>query len=447
MGRQLRSVKGTRDLLPPETAAWAAVEETMRRVFGGYGYGEVRTPILEDTELFVRGVGEATDIVGKEMYTFDDRKGRSLTLRPESTASVVRAFIQHGLHHQPLPVRLYYVGPQFRYERPQKGRYRQFHQIGAELIGDPGPETDGELLLMLLRFLGALGFERLVVAINTVGDEPSRAAYREALLAYLGPHRERLGEDSRRRLETNPLRILDTKDPQERRLLKAAPRLDDSLNPESRDHFAGVLAVLDRFGVAYRVEPRLVRGLDYYSRTVFEIVAEGLGAQDAIVGGGRYDGLMADLGGPDLPGIGFAIGLDRLLEVLPARFAERAAPAPPVTVVAVGGVAAGEALAVAEELRDAGLAAVAELGGRSVKAALKRAAKAGTRWVALLGADELAAGTVTLRDLAEGSQESCPRSELPARLTAGLPAAEAPARPETSAPRARAGDGRPVRVR
>jgi histidyl-tRNA synthetase len=414
-----RSVKGTRDLLPPDTAVWAAVEEVAREVFGRYGYEEIRTPLLEETELFVRGVGESTDIVGKEMYTFADRKGRSLTLRPESTAAVARAFIEHGMASWPSPVKLFYVGPHFRYERPQKGRYRQFHQIGAELLGDPGPWSDGELLLMLVRFLGALGFGDLTVLVNTLGDEASRQAYREALLRFLEPLRERLGADSRRRLETNPLRILDTKDPAEREVLAGAPELGDHLNAESREHFAAVRGVLDRAGVAYRVEPRLVRGLDYYTRTVFEITAAGLGAQDAIVGGGRYDRLISDLGGPEVPGIGFAIGEDRLIEVLPEAFRRQAGGGRRVYVLAVGEVDRGEALALGEELRAAGHGVTVELGRRSLGAGMKRADRAEVRWVALLGPEELAAGEVTVKDLLGGRQERWPRGEVAARLAAG----------------------------
>ena len=262
---KVRSVKGTRDLLPPETAIWAAVEAVARRVFTAYGYGEVRTPVLEETELFVRSVGETTDIVGKEMYTFPDKKGRSLTLRPENTAPVVRAFVEHGLHQLPAPVKLFYIGPQFRYERPQAGRYRQFYQIGAELLGDPSPEADVEVILMLMRFLRELRFAELVVLINTVGDHASRSAYGEALRDFLRPHAEELGEDSRRRLERNPLRLLDTKDPREQELLAAAPMLWEFLSPQSRDHFERGTAALDEAGVPYRVEPRLVRGLDYYA--------------------------------------------------------------------------------------------------------------------------------------------------------------------------------------
>ena len=412
MSKKFQAVKGTRDLLPPETATWSGVEGIARRVFGTYGYREIRTPILEDTELFVRGVGESTDIVGKEMYTFKDRKGRSLTLRPENTAAVVRAFVQHGLQSEPLPVKLFYIGPQFRYERPQKGRYRQFYQIGAELIGDPGPYSDAEVILMLVRFLSELGFEDLVVQLNTVGDEASRAAYREGLREFLKPHRADLTPDSQRRLETNPLRILDTKDAGERDLLADAPQLVDFLTEESRQHFGTVQAILDHNHLSFRVEPRLVRGLDYYTGTVFEIVSEGLGAQDAIVGGGRYDGLVEELGGQPLPAIGFAIGEDRLLDVLPRDLALELAPGAPITVVTAGNVATDEALSVAETLRGSGLAVTAELGTRSVKAALKRAHRSGSRWVVLIGEDEIAGGTVTVRDLGSAEQTQVSREEL-----------------------------------
>ena len=416
MSERIRSVKGTRDLLPPDTAVWAAVDETARRVFGRYGYGEIRTPVLEETELFVRGVGEATDVVGKEMYTFTDKGGRSVTMRPESTAPVARAFVEHGLQQRPSPVKLFYVGPQFRYERPQKGRYRQFFQIGAELLGDPGPVADGELLLMLLDFLRELEFEGLTVLLNTVGGAESRAAYREALVAYLEPFRDRLSEDSRRRLETNPLRILDTKSPAERELLAGAPRLADSLTGEDREHFAAVRGILDRFGVEYRLDDRLVRGLDYYTRTVFEITAAGLGAQDAIVGGGRYDRLIADLGGPEVPGIGFAIGEDRLIDVLPEAFRRRVLPESPAYVATVGEVATEEALVLAQEVRRSGVPALAELGRRSLGGSLKRADKLGARRALILGADELAAGEVTVKDLASGEQQRMARPDAISRL-------------------------------
>ena len=411
MGRKIQAVKGTRDLLPPDTAVWAAVERAARETFGAYGYSEIRTPILEDTELFGRSVGESTDIVGKEMYTFNDRKGRSLSLRPESTASVARAFVQHGMNSAPLPLKVYYIGPHFRYERPQKGRYRQFFQIGAELIGDAGPQSDGELLLMLVRFLSVLGFEGLVVQLNTVGDEESRESYRKGLLEYLEPHREALSPDSQRRLGSNPLRILDSKDPADHAVLEGAPRLESYLNSESAAHFEAVCSILDRHGVAYSIEPRLVRGLDYYTRTVFEIISKGLGSQDAIVGGGRYDGLIEELGGQPLPGIGFAIGEDRLIEVLPEPFRDEALKAPLVAVGAVPPVSAAEAVALAEELRSESLPTIAELTDRSVRSTLKRADRAGVQWVVLIGEEELAEGTVTVRDLEQGSQETLARGE------------------------------------
>jgi len=353
MAKRFQAPKGTRDLLPPETALWARVEATARRVFGLYGYGEIRTPVFEETELFARGVGESTDIVGKEMYSFEDKGGRSLTLRPESTAAVCRAYVEHGMHRLPQPVRLFYVGPQFRYERPQvrlfyvgpqfryerpqKGRYRQFHQIGAELLGGKGAESDVEILLMLVRFLGELGFEDLKVFLNTVGDAESRRAYGEALRKYLIPLKEKLSEPSRKRLETNPLRILDSKDPEEQETVRVhAPRLEDYISPPARQHFEAVTSSLKSFGVSYEIDYRLVRGLDYYTNTVFEIVSEGLGAQNAICGGGAYEGLVEELGGPATYGVGFAIGEDRLLEVLPAVSPARQIGLLPVRVELTG---------------------------------------------------------------------------------------------------------------
>ncbi len=322
-GRRFQAPKGTRDLLPPATALWARIEETARRVFALYGYGEIRTPVFEDTELFSRGVGEGTDIVGKEMYSFTDKGGREMTLRPESTAAVCRAYVEHGMQSLPQPVRLFYIGPQFRYERPQKGRFRQFHQIGAELLGGRGPESDAEILLMLVRFLRELGFADLKILVNTVGDSDSRASYRAALQAYLLPFRERLSGDSQRRLENNPLRILDTKSPQEQEILEGAPKLSDSLTTGSREHFERVLSHLEAHSIGFEIDDRLVRGLDYYTNTVFEVVSEGLGAQNAICGGGAYEGLIEEIGGKPTYGVGFAIGEDRLVEVLPATSATR----------------------------------------------------------------------------------------------------------------------------
>ncbi|MDX1631398.1 MAG: histidine--tRNA ligase [Thermoanaerobaculia bacterium] len=411
-----RSVKGTRDLLPPETGVWAAVEETARRTFELYGYREIRTPVMETTELFVRSVGESTDIVGKEMYTFEDRKGRSLTLRPESTASVARAYVEHGLQSWQQPVKLFYVGPHFRYERPQRGRFRQFHQIGAELLGDDSPLADAELLLMLDRFLRALGFRELEVLLNTVGDQESRSAFRDALVSYLEPRRKELSEDSRRRLETNPLRILDSKSSGDQELLAEAPSLEEHLTPAAREHFETLREILDGRGLAYRIEPRLVRGLDYYTHTVFEIVSRDLGAQDALVGGGRYDDLVASLGGPEVPGIGFAIGEDRLIDVLPEGFRDEVIPPVPTLAVAVGEVDPTVVMELSEELRGAEIPCEVDLSSRSLGSSLRRADKAGVRIVLLLGEEELEEGTVAVKDLEEGTQVTVRREELIGRL-------------------------------
>ncbi|MEO6323325.1 MAG: histidine--tRNA ligase, partial [Thermoanaerobaculia bacterium] len=332
----ITSVKGTRDLLPPDTRVWNRVEETARGVFALYGFDEIRTPVLESTELFVRSVGESSDIVHKEMYTFTDRGDRSVTLRPENTAGVVRAYVEHGMAQGGFTRKLYYIGPQFRYERPQKGRYREFRQIGAEVIGAADPATDAELLTMLYRFLSALGFTGLSVSLNSVGSEECRPAYIDALRGYLQPHEVSMGEDDRRRLVQNPLRVLDSKDPVVRELVLAAPRMIDHLDPESAAHHTELARLLTSAGIPFRIEPRLVRGLDYYTRTVFEVTAAGLGAQDALLGGGRYDRLVSDLGGPKTPGIGFAIGEDRLVELLAEAFRKAAlTPRAAVAVIAL----------------------------------------------------------------------------------------------------------------
>ncbi len=420
--RRFQTVKGMRDLLPLEAEAFAQVEETARQVFSLYGYHEVRTPVVEDTDLFVRGVGEGSEIVGKQMYTFDDKKGRSLTLRPEGTAPVARAYLQHDMASWPQPVKVFYMGPYFRYERPQAGRYRQFSQIGAEVIGDPGPYSDVELLVMLLRFLEALGFEDLEVGLNSVGDPECRKRYSSRLREFLEPHRNELGADSRRRLETNPLRILDTKAPGERRLLEDAPHLREVLGDPARGHFEVVCGQLERFGVAYRIDDRLVRGLDYYTRTVFEITSGALGAQDAILGGGRYDGLIGELGGPAVPGIGFAIGQDRLVDVLPDSFRVRAGRPAPVCVISVGAAALDAALELAEDLRAADVAAISEFAAGSLKAGLRKASRRGCRWIALIGEDELAAGTVVLRDFTNSTQETISRDGFAAAVKARISA-------------------------
>jgi histidyl-tRNA synthetase len=409
---EYRRVKGTRDLLPPETAIWAAVEATARRVFALYGYQEVRTPVLEHTELFVRSVGEASDIVGKEMYTFQDRGERSLTLRPENTASVARAIVENGLAAGTLPIKLFYIGPQFRYERPQKGRYRQFHQIGAELVGDASPWSDVELLLMLDRFLRALGYHDLEIRLNTLGDRESRERYKLGLQSFLRPLSDRLSEDSQRRLETNPLRILDTKSPAERELIAGAPRLDEYLTDAARSRFAQVCDALRQLGLQFAISQQLVRGLDYYTDTVFEVVSRDLGAQDALVGGGRYDGLLSDLGGPALPGIGFAIGEDRLIDVLPAHSSARVSDRIDVLLARLGKVSGQLAVEVAEALRGEKLRVEVET-ERGIKAGLKQAARRGAAWVVFLGDDELASRQVGVKNLHSGEQHSVPLDALP----------------------------------
>lgn len=412
--RRFQTVKGMRDVLLADAAAFALVEESARRVFSLYGYHEVRTPVVEETELFVRGVGEGSEIVGKQMYTFDDKKGRSLTLRPESTAPVARAYLQHDMASWPQPVKVFYMGPHFRYERPQAGRHRQFNQIGAELIGDPGPYSDVELLVMLLRFLSQLGFEDLRVGLNSVGDPECRRRYSQRLREYLQPHRDELGVDSRRRLETNPLRILDTKNADERRLLEGAPPMAEALGDPARRHFEVLCEELDRICVDFEIDDRLVRGLDYYTRTVFELSSAALGAQNAILGGGRYDGLIADLGGPSVPGIGFAIGEDRLVTLFrhlyPGALNSQADRELPVCVVPVGASYRRHGLELAQELRAAGVPAICEFDSlRPLKVGLRQASRRGCRWVVLFGEDEEKNEKVVLKDFESGEQEAIPR--------------------------------------
>jgi len=401
--------KGTRDLLPAETARWAEVETIARRVFGGYGYGEIRTPLLESTELFTRSVGEATDIVHKEMYTFTDRGGRSLTLRPENTAGVVRAVVENRLDQGPLPLRLYYAGPQYRYERPQKGRYREFRQIGAELLGAAGPAADAEILFMLFDFLGALGFEGLSVTLNAVPSRAGREAFAEALRAHVASRADRLGEDDRRRLAENPLRLFDSKDPEAATALEGAPVAIDHLDPESREHHAELMRLLRVRGIPFVESARLVRGLDYYTKTVFEVTSSRLGAQDAILGGGRYDDLVADLGGPALPAVGFAIGEDRLIDVMPLAVAP---PAGRVRVIPLGRAEEGYALSVADRLRGSGAPVECDLSGRGVKKGLSLAADLGFEEAMIVGPDEARDGTVTVKNLKSREQKTVPLAEV-----------------------------------
>ncbi len=408
----IQKVRGTRDILPPESRLWVEVEAVAQRVFGGFGYEEIRLPLLEPTELFVRSVGEATDIVGKEMYTFADRKGRSLTLRPEGTAGVARAFIENGLAQRPSPLRLSYLGPMFRYEKMQRGRYRQFAQIGIELLGAATPAADAEVVLALHTFLVELGFDDLVIVLNNLGDPEDRPRFIELLLRELEGHREELCADCQRRWDANPLRILDCKVPRCRELVAGTTPVAEVVSEEARQHVDGVEAALRDLGVAVRRAPRLVRGLDYYLRTVFEVVAPELGEDTVICGGGRYDRLISDLGGPQVPGVGFAIGEDRLIEVLPAAFRERVLGQRPVVVLPVGEAAAATTLAVVRALAVRGVAAHAEVTGRSLKAGLKWAGKMGARAVVIVGGDELAKGAVVVRDLDRGEQQAVPIVEV-----------------------------------
>jgi len=424
----LKAVRGTRDLLPPETALWNRIEAVARSVFARYNFGEIRTPVFEDTALFARGVGEETDIVSKEMYTWEDRaraqseKTQSLTLRPENTAGVVRAYIEHKLGETGQIQKLYYIGPQFRRERPQKGRYRQFSQIGAEVIGPPhagseSPLRDAEVLEMLSTLLDELGITGWTLNINSVGSASDRPKYIETLKAALAPVVSRMCVDCQRRAETNPLRVLDCKVPEDQPFIDALPKIADSLDEASRAHFAAVCAALDASGVPYTRDHRLVRGLDYYTRTTFEFTHGGLGAQNALLGGGRYDGLSEAIGGPKAPGIGFAMGEDRLALTLQAL--EQAKSELADTYIApLGETQNPAALALARELRRAGLHVELGDGSFRLKKSFEVADKV-ARTVVLLGENEAQSGILTVKDFASGVQTKIDRAELAAHLAAG----------------------------
>lgn len=415
------------DILPGASAAWQYLEDTLRDVVHAYGYHEMRLPLLEKTELFKRSIGEVTDIVEKEMYTFEDRNGDSLTLRPEGTAGCVRACMEHGLLHNQLQ-RLWYRGPMFRHERPQKGRYRQFHQLGVEAFGMPGPDIDAELIFMTARMWERLGLQGAVLQVNSLGTPAARSDYRAALVKYLRGHLEELDADSTRRLDSNPLRILDSKNPDMRAVIAAAPRLPDYLDDESRAHFDGLCALLDEAGLAYEINPRLVRGLDYYSKTVFEWVTDRLGAQGTICAGGRFDGLVEFLGGRPVPAVGFAIGLERLLGLLEAGGAELPANEPHVYLVLGGPQAERRGMVFADELRSAipGLRLQANCGGGSFKSQFKRADRSGAAFALVMGDDEAAQQRVNLKPLrARAEQESLLQGDVPARLRAVLALAPA----------------------
>jgi histidyl-tRNA synthetase len=433
----VKAVRGTRDLLPPETELWNRIEATARQVFARYHFGEIRTPIFEDTGLFARSVGEETDIVSKEMYTWDDppkpkgaiayppsmilggRGVQSLTLRPENTAGVVRAYIEHKLGESGQLQKLYYIGPQFRRERPQKGRYRQFWQIGAEVIGPPSagsesPLRDAEVLEMLATLLDELGIMGWTLELNSVGSAADRERYNDVLRAALAEVAPKMCADCQRRAVTNPLRVLDCKVPEDQPIIDALPKITDSFDQESKDHFAAVTAALDAAGVAYKLNPRLVRGLDYYTRTTFEFTHGGLGAQNALLGGGRYDGLSEAIGGPKAPGIGFAMGLDRLVLTLQATKADQKSavrPALDAYIAPLGETLNAAALVLARELRRAGLSIELGDGSFRLKKSFEAADKVARR-IVILGEDELRSGILTVKDFSSGVQSKVPRAEL-----------------------------------
>ncbi len=411
---RITGVKGFRDVLPPASERFTAVENRLREVLEAYNYAEVRTPIAERTELFARSIGETTDIVEKEMYTFDDRDGSSLTLRPEGTASVVRAAVEAGLAQRDQVIKLYYLGPMFRRERPQKGRYRQFHQVGAELIGRDDPLADAEMITLLMDCLEAAGATNVELVLNSLGDRACRPQYRSALAEYGRAQQKNLCPNCRQRIDRNPLRLLDCKEEACRRTMAGAPSIGDYLCAGCRSHFAEVERVLTASGVRFTVSARLVRGLDYYVRTAFEVLASSLGAQNAVGGGGRYDGLVAALGGPPVAGVGFAVGLERVIMAAGDSTIDRH---PEVCVIPLGEGASLPAFELARSLRRAGTRCELEAGGRSIKSAMRRADKLGARYAVILGEEELRAGRATLRDMRRQADH-----RLALRLGGGGPA-------------------------
>ena len=411
--RKFQAIKGTRDLLPPETALWNRVEQTAQEVFTSYGFGEIRLPIFEATDLFARSIGLETDVVSKEMYTFVDRDETSVSLRPEATASVCRAYIENGMQQLPQPVKLYTIGPMFRRERPQKGRYRQFYQIDAEVLGgSDAPGIDGELIEMVMTFFERLGLEGVQLEINSIGDRKCRPEYVELLRAELGKVKDKLGLDSQRRIETNPLRVLDSKLENEQKLIEGLPHIADHLCQECSENYLGVKKELELRGVKYRENWRLVRGLDYYSRTTFEITAKGLGSQNALCGGGRYDGLMELLGGPPTRATGFAIGEDRLILSLQETGKTPAPPRRDVYIAWMGEKVYATAIRAAKSLRTAGFSVELPPVGQKFGKALGQADKLGARYALILGDNEVGSGEWTLKTLADGTQQKLTEPQL-----------------------------------
>ena len=414
---KLQAVKGMNDVLPPASAKWLHVERLARRIAEAHGYREVRPPIVEPTALFARSIGEATDVVEKEMYTFDDRDGKSLTLRPEGTAGAVRAFVEHAVAGTSPVTRWYYVGPMFRHERAQRGRYRQFYQFGIECYGVAEASVEAEQIAILHQLFTELGIAGLDVIVNSVGGPEDRAAYKVALVAWLTPKKDQLCTDCQRRLGTNPLRVLDCKNPSCQALVVDAPPIADSLGDAAKAHFAGCRAALEALGVPHRTDPKLVRGLDYYTGTTFELKASGgdLGAQNTIAGGGRYDGLLRELGGPDVPAVGWAFGLERVVLSMPGEDASFE-PKLDVFVIALGEQPRLRALTLAKELRAAGLAVDLEHRVASMKAQMKRADKSGAHHVIVVGDDELTKGVAQVRDMRASTQREVALGELAAAL-------------------------------
>jgi histidyl-tRNA synthetase len=406
MAKNIQSVRGMHDILPSQSATWQYLESTVRTLFNSYGYRELRTPIIEPTELFSRGIGEVTDIVEKEMYTFADRNGDSLSMRPEGTASCVRAGIQHGLLHNQQQ-RIWYTGPMFRHERPQKGRYRQFYQAGIETYGIATPDIDAEVIALAARLWKQLGLNNIQLQLNTLGSDAAREHYRDVLIEYFSAHQDQLDDDSQRRLHKNPLRILDTKNPDLTTLIEAAPNLMDYLDADSKQHFAGVCNRLDALDITYSINPRLVRGIDYYNRTVFEWVTEELGAQGTVCAGGRYDGLVKQLGGRATPACGFGIGLERLLLLMEAQEKQVVALRPHIYLVLAGEQAQITGMKLAETLRDAHaqLTLQSNVAAGSFKAQIKRADKSGAEYAFILGGSEIEDKMITIKPLRNAKQQ------------------------------------------
>ncbi|HBH7874469.1 TPA: histidine--tRNA ligase [Vibrio parahaemolyticus] len=420
MAKTIQAIRGMNDCLPTQSPLWQKLENTVKNVISAYGYNEVRMPIVEETNLFSRAVGEETDVVSKEMYTFDDRNGDSLTLRPEGTAGCVRSCIQNSLINRD-EQRLWYMGPMFRHERPQKGRYRQFHQCGVEVFGLNGPDVDAELIMMTARLWRELGIDKHVrLELNSIGSQEDRADYRTALVAFLEQHIDVLDEDCKRRMHTNPLRVLDTKNPEIQAILGDAPRLSEYLGEESKAHFAGLCELLDAAGIEYTVNERLVRGLDYYNRTVFEWITESLGAQGTVCGGGRYDGLVEQLGGKPTPAVGFAMGLERLVLMLETLELTDVRRSVDVYVVTAGEGTMMAGMKLAEQLREAisGVRVMNHFGGGNFKKQFKRADKVGAVVALVLGENEVADNTVVLKDLVGGEQETYSQAEVAEKIAA-----------------------------